>query len=143
MRILAYGNDEDADGFSVEDWLSGDHLGGNYASPPGGDLKEDSLVNAGGTHPAALDDRPPVASLYHEMSHAYDQISGGTPDGDYDPLDSDDGSTHPGAFTENALRDDLGWDNRESYTLVPGHGEDVIVRYEDDGGNTREIRIED
>ncbi|MDQ3485379.1 MAG: M91 family zinc metallopeptidase, partial [Actinomycetota bacterium] len=177
VRILPYGEDNASDGFTVEDWLGGDDLGGNYASPPGGDLADDSLVNAGGMHPSALDERPPVASLYHELAHAYDQISGGTPSGDYteelideetgdvidsnsapraeinsvgvdidgdggyDTLETGDGSEHPGEFTENALRNDLGWDNRESYTVVPGDGEDVIVRFEDDNGDMQEITI--
>jgi Ca2+-binding RTX toxin-like protein len=166
------------DGFSVEDWMQGGQLGGNYASPPGGAFDDQALVNYGPTHYQALDERPPVASLYHELSHSYDQISGGTPDGefteqrvdehgnvieetttpnaefnsvgfdvdgdgDYDPLDSDGGRDHPGALTENALRDDLGWDNRESYTYVPGHDEDVIVTVEDDDGHRRRIIIRD
>jgi Ca2+-binding RTX toxin-like protein len=166
------------DGFSVEDWMQGGQLGGNYASPPGGAFDDEALVNYGATHNQALDERPPVASLYHELAHSYDQISGGTPegefteqrvdehgnvieetttsnaefnstgfdvdsDGDYDPLDTDGGRDHPGALTENALRDDLGWDNRESYTYVPGQDEDVIVIVEDDDGNRRRVTIRD
>ncbi|HYJ67010.1 MAG TPA: M91 family zinc metallopeptidase [Nocardioidaceae bacterium] len=167
------------DGFSVEDWMQGvDRLGGNYASPPGGAYDDEALVNYGPTHYQALDERPPVVSLYHELAHSYDQISGGTPegewteqrvdehgnvidesktnkaefnstgfdldgDGDYDTLDSDGGRDHPGALTENALRDDLGWDNRESYTYVPGQDEDVIVIVEDDDGHRHRVTIRD
>jgi hypothetical protein len=130
-------------------------------------------------HPRALDERPPVASLYHELAHAYDQISGGTPDGeytetvvdertgdpirdgtapraelnsvgfdadgdgDYDPLPTGGGRDHPGALTENALRDDLGWDNREGYTDVPGPGEDLVIEYTDEDGNDIRIVVED
>ncbi|MGH8905535.1 MAG: M91 family zinc metallopeptidase [Egibacteraceae bacterium] len=79
--------------YTVKDWMFGDpdlfpgggseSLPGNYASPPGGRLEDDALVNAGGAHSRALDDRPPVVSLYHELSHSYDQLSGGVEQGDY------------------------------------------------------------
>lgn len=179
IRIVPYGDDEKYEGVSVADWLAGDDLGGNYASPPGGALDDDALVNAGGMHPRALDERPPVASLYHELSHSYDQLGGGTPsgtftetvidedtgvtirsgsedltefsavghdvdgDGDYDPVPTDSGRDHPGALTENALRDDLGWDNREGYLFVPGPGEDLVIEYTDDDGNDVRIVVPD
>lgn len=157
--------DSDGDGhkdraYSVADWLSGRGLPGNYASPPGGADGHDATVSAGGHHNTALDDRPPVASMYHELAHSFDQISGGTPSGDYteilvdsdgnevrrrsapraelnsvgmdldgdgdiDTYESGDGSEHPVALTENALRDDLGVRRRPSYTLVPGDDETV------------------
>jgi len=69
--------------YEVADWLSGRGLPGNYASPPGGADGHHATVSAGGLHNHALDDRPPVASMYHELAHSYDQISGGTPSGDY------------------------------------------------------------
>ncbi|UPK74290.1 M91 family zinc metallopeptidase [Nocardioidaceae bacterium SCSIO 66511] len=181
IRIAPYvdGDNPDAtDGFDVESWLSGDDLGGNYASPPGGAYDDSALVNYGPTHDEALDERPPVASLYHELSHSFDQLSGGTADGEYtellvdedgnvisendapyaeinsvgidtdgdgeyDTLLTGDGSEHPGALTENALREDLGWDNRESYTVVPGEGEDVVVIFEDSDGNEHRVTIPD
>lgn len=181
IRIAPYvdGDDPNAhDGFGVQDWLQGDDLGGNYASPPGNAFDDDALVNYGGTHDEALDERPPVASLYHELSHSYDQLSGGTHDGDYteqrvdengnvidensapraeinsvgvdldgdgdyDPLDSKGGREHPGELTENALRDDLGWDNRESYTIVPEDDEDVVVIFEDEDGDKHRVTVPD
>lgn len=179
IRIVPYGDDEAYAGVTVAEWLRGDDLGGNSASPPGGALEDDALVNAGGMHPRALDERPPVASLYHELSHSYDQIGGGTPsgtftetvidedtgavirsgsedltefsavgqdidgDGDYDPVPTDSGRDHPGALTENALRDDLGWDNREGYIFVPGTGEDLVIEYTDRNGNDVRIVVPD
>ncbi|MGH3357983.1 MAG: M91 family zinc metallopeptidase, partial [Nocardioidaceae bacterium] len=182
IRIAPYSgenDDENAnDGFSVEDWMEGERPGGNFASPPGGVHDDDAFVNYGGAHNEALDERPPVASLYHELAHSYDQLSGGTPegdyteqtvdedgnvidensapraeinsvgvdldgDGDYDPLDTGDGSGHPGELTENALRDDLGWDNRESYTIVPTDDEDVVVIVEDEDGDEHRVTVDD
>lgn len=169
--VVPYGDTEAPDAaLTVERWLDelspdggAASLGGNYASPPGGALDDDALVNYGGSHSAALDDRPPVASLYHELAHSYDQLGGGTEGGKYTEvlraadgseisrntdvpraeinsvgvdLDSDggfdtrpnaDGEEHPAALTENSLRDDLGWERRPSYTLVPDPGEQVDV----------------
>jgi len=179
IRIVPYGNDDEYEGVTVAGWLAGDDLGGNYASPPGGALEDDALVNAGGMHPRALDERPPVVSLYHELSHSFDQIGGGTPDGtftetivdedtgetisqnsadltefsavgqdadgdgDYDPVPTDSGRPHPAALVENALRDDLGWDNREGYTAVPGPGQDLVIEYTDENGDVVRIVVED
>ncbi len=169
--VVPYGDTEAPDStLTVERWLDENaldggaaSLGGNYASPPGLALDDDALVNYGGSHSAALDDRPPVASLYHELSHSYDQLGGGTEDGEYTEvlraadgteirrntdvpraeinsvgvdLDGDgdldtrpnaDGEEHPAALTENSLRDDLGWERRPSYTLVPEPGQHVEV----------------
>ncbi len=86
--------------------------------------------------------RPPIAGLYHEMAHIYDFFSenfddtdyngddevdhgvnqgertavGLTVDHDHDPstpeiIDPD----HPVELTENGLRDEIGWEDRESY----------------------------
>lgn len=87
--------------------------------------------------------RPPIAGLYHEMAHIYDFFSENFDDTPYDgdatedhgvaqgertavglPVDHDhDPSTdervdpdHPEVLTENGLRDELGWDRRESYS---------------------------
>lgn len=93
-------------------------------------------------------DTPPSAIVYHELAHAYDfvreELPEGTftePDVDYDAdndpeqvpnpernsvgLDIDgDGdwdllNDHPDYFTENALRDELGRERRDSYTDPP------------------------
>lgn len=73
--------------YSVADWMApaggSGSLPGSYASPPGGAVDDDALVSYGDMHSRALDDRPPPVSLYHELSHSYDQISGGTEDGEY------------------------------------------------------------
>lgn len=181
IRIVPYGDDASYEGVTVEAWLDGDDLTGNYASPPGGALEDDSLVNAGGMHPRALDERPPVVSLYHELSHSYDYLGGGTPggtftetlvdettgqpipgrtgsqglteysavghdadgDGDYDPVPTDSGRWHPGALTENALRDDIGWDNREGYIFVPDPGEDLVIEYTDEDGDVVRVVVPD
>jgi len=183
IRIVPYGEDTFYAGGSVLEWLNTggglEGAKGNYASPPGGALDDDALVNAGGMHPRALDDRPPVASLYHELSHSYDQLGGGTPngtfteklvdedtgavvqsgsgdlteysavgqdsdgDGDYDPVPTDSGRSHPGALTENALRHDLGWDNREGYIFVPGPGQDLVIEYTDDNGDVVRVVVPD
>ena len=90
----------------------------------------------------AADDRPPIAALYHEMAHIYDFWNGTSADGNYsssDPLDDgdpnserqaaglpidddDDPSTpeqidrdHPFDYTENGLRDEFTWPDREHY----------------------------
>lgn len=87
--------------------------------------------------------RPPIAGLYHEMAHIYDFFSGNFDGTSYNgddtvdhgvnqgertavglPVDHDhDPSTpeitdpdHPDALTENGLRDELGWDDREHYS---------------------------
>lgn len=163
--VVPYGDADDPEPYDVADWLGGDGLPGNYASPPGNADGHHATVSAGGHHNSALDDRPPVSSLYHELAHAYDQISGGTPqgeyteilvdedgnevrrntdvpraelnsvgmdldgDGDIDTFETGDGSEHPTALTENALRDDLGLDPRPSYTIVPG--DDQSVEFDD------------
>lgn len=68
--------------YSVADWMAvgggNESLPGNYASPPGNAVDDDALVSYGGAHSTASDDRPPVLSLIHELSHSHDQISGGT-----------------------------------------------------------------
>jgi hypothetical protein len=58
-------------------------------------------------------------------------------------VDTDSGRPHPGALTENALRDDIGWDNRGGYTAVPGPGEDLVIEHTDDDGNVVRIVVED
>jgi hypothetical protein len=90
----------------------------------------------------AADDRPPIVALYHEMAHIYDFWNGTSADGNYsssDPLDDgdpnserqaaglpidddDDPSTpeqidrdHPFDYTENGLRDEFTWPDREHY----------------------------
>ena len=94
---------------------------------------------------SSVDDRPPVAGLFHEMAHIYDYMNGTydgaeyTGDDTYDadrgidqgereavglPVDDDhDPSTpevvdpdHPEQYTENALRDELGWEDRHHYS---------------------------
>lgn len=86
--------------------------------------------------------RPPIAGLYHEMAHIYDFFTGNFDDTDYAgddttdhgvnqgertavglPVDHDhDPSTpevedpdHDHALTENGLRDEIGWEDREHY----------------------------
>ena len=145
-------------------------LPGSFAAPPNNphSTDGDASVHYNTWSPTALDERPPVASLYHELAHSFDQVSGGTRPGDYtetlvddegevvdthtapmaeinsvghdldgdgdlDTQSSDGGRHHPTALTENALRDDLGWDRRPSYTFSP---DDVAAH---DG----EVRIDD
>jgi Ca2+-binding RTX toxin-like protein len=133
---------------------------GSYAAPPGHTLQRDAMVNYEASVPEALDDLPPVAVLYHELAHGWDQISGGTEAGDYTEvffdaegreigrsrspmaeinavgldLDGDGvidtranarGKEHPGTLTENALRDDLGWERRTAYRKGPEGAVDV------------------
>lgn len=91
--VVPYGETESiADGpdgrpYSVADWMAvgggSESLPGNYASPPGNAVDGDALVSYGGAHSTASDDRPPVLSLIHELSHSHDQISGGTEGGDF------------------------------------------------------------
>ena len=86
--------------------------------------------------------RPPIAGLYHEMAHIYDFFSENFDDTDYSgddtvdhgvnqgertavglPVDHDhDPSTpevedpdHDHALTENGLREEIGWEDREHY----------------------------
>lgn len=159
------------DDFSAEDWLgsgSGGGVGslpGNSASPPfpTGLIDRDAEVSYGHVHSNALDDRPPAVSLYHELSHAYDQILGGTEGGDYteilrdadgneiaryedtpraeinsvgrdldgdgdiDTRENAKGHDHPTSLTENSLREDLGWDLRDSYVYETDPGETVEI----------------
>lgn len=154
------GDDVDDRAYAVADWLGGQGLPGNYASPPGGADDHHATVSAGGMHNEALDARPPVASIYHELSHSFDQLRGGTPEGTYeeilvdadgnevdrndaprgelnsvgldidgdgaiDTVETDGGDEHPAELTENALRSDLGWPDRPSYTQIPDPGEHV------------------
>lgn len=184
IHIVPYGDTSDVqeyapemgDPYDVQDWLGAGRLNaygnpipggadsrpGSNAGPPGSDpgLDDDGVVRYADLNPAALDERPPVASLYHELAHSFDQLSGGTPEGDYTEilydedgneidrntapraevnsvgavrnedgdvimLETRDGSEHPEALTENALREDLGVVPRPSYTLVPDDDESV------------------
>jgi hypothetical protein len=88
----------------------------------------------------SVDDRPPVAGLYHEMAHIYDYEYGTSASGTYTgadnpdvpndereavglPIDDDDDPStpnrpdpsHPSDLTENGLRDELGIDARPRY----------------------------
>lgn len=81
--ILPYGSQSGAESHSIEALMNGGRLPGSYAGPPGYGGHDDAVVNYGTLHPEALDERPPLASLYHELSHSFDQISGGTRSGDY------------------------------------------------------------
>lgn len=181
VRILPYGDDDapftiDPDGsagpeserpYEHLDWLQGRaNPQGSYASPPGGALEHDGLVNIATSRPGIYDEFIPASTvLYHELAHSYDQISSGTPDGTYeehwvdrntgdplrdgsgnpivdeynnaewnsvghdvdgdggfDTLDTDGGRHHPGELTENAMRRELGLDDRTSYG-PPRNGE--------------------
>jgi len=107
IHIVPYGDTSDVqeyapemgDPYDVQDWLGAGRLNaygnpipggadsrpGSNAGPPGSDpgLDDDGVVRYADLNPAALDERPPVASLYHELAHSFDQLSGGTPEGDY------------------------------------------------------------
>ncbi|GGU26111.1 M91 family zinc metallopeptidase [Nocardioides albus] len=92
----------------------------------------------------STDDRPPVVGLFHEMAHVYDYMNDTyrgdeyTGDDSVDansdikeaerqaaglPIDHDDDPStpeiidpdHPVEYTENGLREELGWDEREHY----------------------------
>lgn len=88
-QIDSDGDGHDDRAYTVADWLSGRGLPGNYASPPGGAHDDHAVVSGGGLHNNALDDRPPVSSLYHELAHSFDQIRGGVPEGDYSEVQVD------------------------------------------------------
>jgi hypothetical protein len=160
--------------YTTEVWLfggdglsSGNSLGGNYASPPQA-TDGDAVVNYGPAHIDALDSRPPAASLYHELAHSFDQLTGGTEGGTYTEmlLDADGevlrereapmaevnavgivdadgeiitrpsagGVDHPPELTENALREELGWAHRPSYTMDPAsYPEGARLRFVIDG----------
>jgi hypothetical protein len=162
VLILPYGTPDEAsvdlrgNATTLDDWArrGSDAYHGNFASGPGG-RADDAFVAAGGLHDSALDERPPIASLYHELAHSFDQLSGGTErgsyterivapdgtvtyertdvpiaevnavgidvdgDGRFDTRPSRDGTPHPAALTENALRDDLGRPRRPGYTTRP------------------------
>lgn len=107
--IVPYGNDDgtftfDPDGpsnplptreYQTSDWLQGGtQPQPSYSSPPGLDLADDVLVNYASDTPGIYDGNQPSATvLYHELSHSYDQISGGTPTGTFEEhLLNDDGS---------------------------------------------------
>lgn len=60
-----------------------DAVPGSFASAPGG-RTDDAFVYYGTNHlSTSVDARPPIASLYHELAHSFDQMHGGTADGDY------------------------------------------------------------
>lgn len=183
IRIVPYGNDDgpftfDPDGSSgpqvereyrISDWLTGNtQPQPSYSSPPGGDLGDDVLVNYASDTPGIYGGNQPSATvLYHELSHSYDQISGGTPDGtfeertvdgagntvgsdtfnraelnsvgfdvdgdgDIDTFDTDGGREHPTELTENAIRDELGYEDRPSYGSPPAPGFDIEFHSYDD-----------
>jgi hypothetical protein len=119
------------------DWAAGRGVPGSAAY-----TSDQVLYNTHGL--TARDARPPVFSVYHEMGHSWDVLHGGWPDGQYTEtfVDADgnvvavrtanraelnaaglpvgtfpaqDGTPHPIEMTENALRRDLGWPERESY----------------------------
>lgn len=86
--LAPYGTmDDPDDAFSTERWLErGNVLGGNFAAPPNSSSAPgdgSALVNYGPAHIDALDARPPIVSLYHELSHSWDQLMGGTEPGTY------------------------------------------------------------
>ena len=107
----------------------------NYANPDG-TIEYNPHRQGGG------EGRPPIAGLYHEMAHIYDFFSENFDDTDYSgddtvdhgvnqgertavglPVDHDhDPSTpevedpdHDHALTENGLREEIGWEDREHY----------------------------
>ncbi len=99
IRIVPYGDDDnpyqfdpDGDGplgnqtYVHADWLTGrDNPQGSYSSPPGNAIDNDALINIATSRPGIYDEfLPSSAVLFHELSHSYDQISGGTPDGTYE-----------------------------------------------------------
>jgi hypothetical protein len=94
--------------------------------------------------------------VYHELAHSWDALRGGWPAGDYTEtfLDADgnvistrtppqselnavgfptgtveanDGTMHPQELTENALRGDLNWPDRPSYTRPPPGTDRVVI----------------
>lgn len=163
--VMPYGTPgEGQAAFDPTEWMRSGTGGlpGSFAAPENNPhaTDGDATVQYNTWSPTALDDRPPVASVYHELAHSFDQVSGGTQAGDYtetlvdrdgDPVRTNDapmaeinsvghdldgdgdidtqpsagGRDHPAALTENALRDDLGWDARPSYTIPPGSVEAV------------------
>jgi Ca2+-binding RTX toxin-like protein len=121
--VLPYGNpNEPHDGFSEEDWLrQGNVLGGNYAAPPGSSSASgrDAAVNYGGAHIELQRGhfRPPIVSLYHELSHSFDQLSGGTESGTYTEIYRDADGNELGRTTQpmaeiNSVGFDLEGDGR-------------------------------
>lgn len=80
--VRPYASPSGPDDFDVLGHLTGGNaLAGSVAYPNGSGDAAGVGYNTYGV--SALDDRPPVNSLYHELSHSFDQISGGTNGGDY------------------------------------------------------------
>ncbi len=119
--------------------------GGNTASySTNWHLGEDYKIEYNPSRTTAADDRPPIAGMFHEMAHVYDFGNNTSAEGTYngsDPADSgrvpndereavglpidhdNDPSTpeivdpdHPYGYTENALRDEMGWPRRQHYS---------------------------
>lgn len=120
------------DGITIREHPAGDN---NTASP-------DGTIEYSPRRDQSVDERPPIVGLYHEMAHIYDFMSDNYDDDEYHGTDTaDDGieqgertavglpvdhdhdagtpeqrdPDHPWELTENALRDELGWDRREAY----------------------------
>jgi hypothetical protein len=105
-------------------------------------LGEDYQVEYNPSRTTAADDRPPIAGMFHEFAHIYDYGNNTSAEGNYSgtdtvdhgienderqavglPIDHDDDPStpeivdpdHPYSYTENALRDEMGWPRREHY----------------------------
>lgn len=99
VTVLPYSGRDDPhdfgrdDGYDSSVWIvDGNTLRGNYASAPSdhplsflpGVDDTPAHVNYGPAHSGLGGvHRPPVLSLYHELSHSFDQMSGGTESGYY------------------------------------------------------------
>jgi hypothetical protein len=132
------------------DWVTGRRLPGSVASS-----NDQVGYNTHGLS-TNVDSRPPVASVYHELAHSWDALRGGWPDGKYTEtfvdadgnviltrtpprselnavgfptgtLEANDGTMHPEELTENALRGDLNWPDRPSYTSPPAGTDRVVI----------------
>ncbi|QXC63156.1 hypothetical protein KSP35_10430 [Aquihabitans sp. G128] len=141
IRIFPYGDDEGAftldpdgkgpkpeRGYRTSDWLTGNtQPQPSYASPPGGALPDDSLVNyADHRNGLYTGSQPPATVLFHELSHTYDQISGGTPDGTFvEEVVDADGNVIDTREYNRAELNSVGFD-------VDGDGD--IDTFDSDGG---------
>ena len=113
-----------------------------FSNPQPGMRGTSSEVNYDPSLDHARDGTPPVVGLYHELAHSYDALHGTTDGGvhidpatgrpvsfNYErvatglPVDHDGNPAtppqlhpdHPHDLTENALREELGYDRREDY----------------------------
>ncbi len=134
---------DDSNPFFREDLTISEYTGDNNTASNGPLGGNEVAYNP--SRDSSVDDRPPVAGLFHEMAHIYDYMNGSFDDSEYtgdDPSDANRGIVqgereavglpvdhdhdpdtpeivdpdHPEAYTENALRDELGWEDRHHYS---------------------------